>query len=89
MNEDVIRQWADAISPILANVQNESLATFEHHFAGYQANITWACTIHVDKGDYWTAPSWWSDNETLSIDVIDEEGDSRPEIASILHKFLI
>jgi hypothetical protein len=42
-----------------------------------------------DKGDYWTAPSWSIEDETVAVEAVyDEDGEEDKEAADWLKKML-
>ena len=56
---------------------------------GITAVIAYDAEIVEDKGDYWTAPSWSIEDETVAVEaVINEDGNEDEEAAEWLEKQL-
>ena len=54
---------------------NGEAETFEIESNGITAVIAYDAEIVEDKGDYWTAPSWSIEDETVAVEaVINEDG---------------
>lgn len=63
--------------------------TFEVYADDYSADVRYTATIGEDKGDYWTAPSWWIEEENIEVlAVYDGEGDEDKEAARLLARML-
>ena len=68
------------------NGENEE---FEIECAGYLAFIYYKAETGEDPGDYWTAPSWWIERESIKVTgVWDVDGNEHPEAAIELEKML-
>ena len=66
---------------------NGEAETFESN--GIAAVIAYDAEIVEDKGDYWTAPSWSIEDETVAVEaVINEDGNEDEEAAEWLEKQL-
>lgn len=71
------------------NRLNGECDTFEIDGATLTAVITYDAEIVEDKGDYWTAPSWSIEDETVAIEAVyDEDGNEDKEAADWLKKML-
>lgn len=71
------------------NRLNGECDTFEIDGATLTAVITYDAEIVEDKGDYWTAPSWSIEDETVAIEAVyDEDGEEDKEAADWLKKML-
>ena len=81
-----INDWANQIS---RKVEGEN-ETFYDSFKGYEVEVGYKCTIGEDKGDYWTAPSWWIETEEYEVLAVwnIETGEEEPEIKKQLEKRL-
>ena len=59
---------------------NGEAETFEIESNGITAVIAYDAEIVEDKGDYWTAPSWSIEDETVAVEaVINEDGNEDEE----------
>lgn len=68
---------------------NGEAETFEIESNGITAVIAYDAEIVEDKGDYWTAPSWSIEDETVAVEaVINEDGNEDEEAAEWLEKQL-
>ena len=68
---------------------NGEAETFEIESNGITAVIAYDAEIVEDKGDYWTAPSWSIEDETVAVEaVINEDGNEDEEAAERLEKQL-
>ncbi len=68
---------------------NGEAETFEIESNGITAVIAYDTEIVEDKGDYWTAPSWSIEDETVAIEAVyDEDGNEDKEAADWLKKML-
>ena len=68
---------------------NGEAETFEIESNGITAVIAYDAEIGEDKGDYWTAPSWWIENDKATVKgVYNEDGEDDPEAAEWLEKQL-
>ena len=68
---------------------NGEAETFEIESSGITAVIAYDAEIVEDKGDYWTAPSWSIEDETVAVEaVINEDGNEDEEAAEWLEKQL-
>ncbi len=71
------------------NRLNGECDTFEIDGATLTAVITYEAEIVEDKGDYWTAPSWSIEDETVAVEAVyDEDGEEDKEAADWLKKML-
>ena len=71
------------------NRLNGECDTFEIDGATLTAVITYDAEIVEDKGDYWTAPSWSIEDETVAVEAVyDEDGEEHKEAADWLKKML-
>jgi hypothetical protein len=71
------------------NRLNGECDTFEIDGATLTAVITYDAEIVEDKGDYWTAPSWSIEDETVAVEAVyDEDGEEDKEAADWLKKML-
>ena len=71
------------------NRLNGEAETFEIESNGITAVIAYDAEIVEDKGDYWTAPSWSIEDETVAVEaVINEDGNEDEEAAEWLEKQL-
>lgn len=71
------------------NRLNGECDTFEIDGATLTAVITYDAEIVEDKGDYWTAPSWSIEGETVAVEAVyDEDGEEDKEAADWLKKML-
>ena len=87
MTQADITRWAEQIEVQLTPYLNEEFYQFESCFNEYTAQVTWTCDSVCDEGDYYTSPSWHSENERLDISVMDADGIERVDISSDLVKF--
>lgn len=63
--------------------------TFEVYADDYSADVRYTATIGEDKGDYWTAPSWWIEDEKIEVlAAYDGDGDEDKEATSLLQNML-
>ena len=63
--------------------------TFEIEGATLTAVITYEAETGEDRGDYWTAPSWWIEDEPVAVEAVyDEDGEEDKEAADWLKKML-
>ncbi len=68
---------------------NGEADTFEVEHNGMTAVVTYTAEIGEDAGDYRTAPSWWIERETATVEsVYDEEDNEDTEAAEWLKKML-
>ncbi|WP_195454257.1 hypothetical protein [Alistipes communis] len=68
---------------------NGEAETFEIESNGITAVIAYDAEIVEDKVDYWTAPSWSIEDETVAIEAVyDEDGNEDKEAADWLKKML-
>ena len=68
---------------------NGEAETFEIEREDITAVIAYDAEIVEDKGDYWTAPSWSIEDETVAIEAVyDEDGNEDKEAAEWLEKQL-
>lgn len=68
---------------------NGEAETFEIESNGITAVIAYDAEIVEDKGDYWTAPSWSIEDETVAVEaVINEDGNEDKEAAEWLERQL-
>lgn len=68
---------------------NGECETFEIECNGITAVIAYDAEIIEDKGDYWTAPSWSIEDETVAVEAVyDENGDEDKEAVDWLEKQL-
>lgn len=68
---------------------NGEAETFEIKSNGITAVIAYDAEIVEDKGDYWTAPSWSIEDETVAVEaVINEDGNEDEEAAEWLERQL-
>ena len=68
---------------------NGEAETFEIESNGITAVIAYDAEIVEDKGDYWTAPSWSIEDETVAVEAVyDEDGEEDKEAADWLKKML-
>lgn len=71
------------------NRLNGESNTFEIYGDHLTAIITYEAEIGEDNGDYWTAPGWWIERETVSVgEVYNEDGECDPEAAEWLENQL-
>lgn len=62
---------------------------FEVETENFTACINYEAEIGEDKGDYWTAPAWWIENDKATVEgVYNEDGEDDPEVAEWLEKQL-
>jgi len=79
---------ADKVATYITNLNGES-ESFEVESNGIIAVVTYTAEIGEDAGDYWTAPSWWIERETVNVEgVYDEDGNNDTEAAAWLAKQL-
>ncbi len=81
----ILNQLENEISNVLANLNAES-TTFEVECEGWTANVNYNVEIGTDDGDYWTAPSWWVERESVEIEVYNEESEYNKEVTYKLNK---
>lgn len=63
--------------------------TFDVCAENYSAEVRYTATIGEDRGDYYTAPSWWIEEEDIEVlAVYDGEGDEDKEAARLLKNML-
>lgn len=63
--------------------------TFDAYAGDYSAEVRYTATIGEDRGDYYTAPSWWIEEEDIEVlAVYDGEGDENKEAARLLARML-
>ena len=68
---------------------NGECDTFQIDGATLSAVIAYEAEIGEDRGDYWTAPSWWIEWEIVKVKcVYNEDGDNDTEAAEWLAKQL-
>lgn len=68
---------------------NGEAETFEIESNGITAVIAYDAEIVEDRGDYWTAPSWSIEDETVAVEAVyDEDGNEDKEAAGWLKKML-
>lgn len=83
-----LEKLAEKIFARVADLNGES-RTFEAYAENYSADVRYTATIGEDKGDYWTAPSWWIEEEDIEVlAVYDGEGDEDKEAARLLARML-
>lgn len=71
------------------NRLNGEAETFEIESNGITAVIAYDAEIVEDKGDYWTAPSWSIEDETVAVEAVyDKDGEEDKEAADWLKKIL-
>lgn len=79
---------ADSAAAYITKLNGES-STFEIGGDTLTAVIAYETEIEEDGGDYWTAPSWSIQRETVRVEsVCDETGDDDAEAARLLEKQL-
>ena len=61
---------------------------FEVETENFTACINYEAEIGEDKGDYWTAPSWWVKSETATVKAVFTEDGQDKEAAEFLQKML-
>ncbi len=83
-----LQQIAKQASAYITRLKGEC-DTFQIDGATISAVIAYEAEISEDEGDYWTAPSWWIEWETVSVEgVYDEDGNNDTEAAEWLAKQL-
>ena len=81
---NIAKQAADYINRL-----NGECDTFQIDGATLPAVITNEAETGENRGDYWTAPSWWIERETVSVEGgYNEDGENDPEAAEWLAKQL-
>ena len=76
-----LQQIAKQAAAYITRLNGES-DTFQIDGATLSAVIAYEAETGEDKGDYWTAPSWWIERETVSVEgVYDENGNNDTEAA--------
>ena len=71
------------------NRLNGECNTFDIYGDSLTAIITYEAEIGKDPGDYWTAPSWCIERETVSVEeVYNEDGENDPEAVKWLENQL-
>lgn len=60
---NIAKQAADYINRL-----NGECDTFQIDGATLSAVITYEAETGENRGDYWTAPSWWIERETVSVE---------------------
>ena len=71
------------------NRLNGECDTFQIDGDTLTAVITYEAETGYERGDYWTAPSWWIERETAIVEgVYNEDGENDPEAAEWLAKQL-
>lgn len=64
---------------------NGECDTFQIDGATLSAVIAYEAETGEDRGDYWTAPSWWIERETVRVEgVYNEDGKNDKEAAEWL-----
>lgn len=72
----------------VADLNGES-ETFDAYAENYSAEVRYTATIGEDRGDYYTAPSWWIADQGIEVlAVYDGEGDEDKEAARLLENML-
>ena len=57
--------------------------------SAYITKLNGEAETFEDKGDYWTAPSWSIEDETVAVEAVyDEDGEEDKEAADWLKKML-
>lgn len=83
-----LQQIAEQAAIHIARLNGEA-DTFEVEGATLIAEIRYEAEIGEDKGDYWTAPSWWIASESVEVaGVYDEDGNNDTEAVAYLEKYL-
>lgn len=83
-----LMQIATKAAAYITKLNGES-ETFEIEGDTLIAVIDYSAAIGEDAGDYWTAPSWSIERETVSVEgVYDEDGENDKEAAEWLAKQL-
>lgn len=68
---------------------NGESGVFEVESNGYLAVIDYSAEIAEDRGDYFTAPAWWVENENISVEAVyNAEGDEDTEATKWLNNML-
>ena len=77
------RQAADYITKL-----NGESETFDVETENFTACINYEAEIGEDKGDYWTAPSWWVKSEKATVKAVFNDDGEDKEAAEFLQKML-
>lgn len=82
-----INEWAKQIARKCDGGENRY---FFHTFEGFEAEIRYTCSTGEDRGDRWTAPSWWISSEQTEVLALYNinDGEDYPEILQQLNKQL-
>lgn len=82
-----LNEWASQIARMIDGGESK---TFCHSYGEYEVEVSYTCTIGTDKGDFWTAPSWWVESER--VEVLDlyniEDGESLTDLMAQLEQKL-
>lgn len=82
--QNLAKQAAEYITKL-----NGEAETFEVVCGDYLAVLAYEAEIAEDNGDYWTAPSWSIEGETVTVKAVyDENGDEDKEAAEWLGAML-
>ena len=81
MNTTAYNQFAKEIANYINYHCDGVDEGFEIEYEGFTAFVSYKAEIREDAGDYWTAPSWWIERETVSVEgVYNEDGEIVPEL---------
>ena len=67
---------------------NGESETFDVDTENFTACINYEAEIGEDKGDYWTAPSWWVKSEKTTVEAVFNEDGEDKEAAEFLQKMV-
>ena len=74
-----LQQIAKQAAAYITRLNGES-DTFQIDGATLSAVIAYEAETGEDKGDYWTAPSWWIERETVSVEGVYDEARKATEL---------
>lgn len=89
MNTTAYNQFAKEIAHYINYHCDGENKGFEIEHEGFTASVSYKAEIREDAGDYWTAPSWAIEDETVAVEAVyDEDGEEDKEAADWLKKML-
>lgn len=95
LTDTQLRDWATQIATSISRYSSSGeSAEFESSFEvseddSLTARVIYQCDVEVDAGDHYTAPSWWIENESTTIDWVNgTDGFYHPDLAEKLGELL-
>lgn len=88
MSEDKIQEWATRLARQIDQFCGDPIGELDDFFEGLEALVRWTADVIVDEGDFWTGPSWHTENERVDVEVWDAEGIRVPHVEQRLTYWL-